>query len=58
MRKSSNPEDISSWEEEKTFSFGLTDKRICYSHPVMLSEENHRIYMFYRGITRGMSYTG
>ncbi|QNL51034.1 BNR-4 repeat-containing protein [Olivibacter sp. SDN3] len=48
MRKSKNPEDISAWEEEKELNFDFENKRICYSHPVMLSAENNRIYMFYR----------
>jgi hypothetical protein len=47
MRKSSRPEDISSWEEERVIPFGGT--RITYSHPVMLAAENNRIYMFWRG---------
>ncbi|WP_353140650.1 BNR-4 repeat-containing protein [Pseudopedobacter sp.] len=48
MRKSKNAEDISEWEEEKVLSFGLKNQLICYSHPVMLSAENNRIYMFFR----------
>ena len=48
MRKSKNPEDIRSWEEEKVLSFGLKEELITYSHPVMLSGENNRIYMFFR----------
>lgn len=47
MRKSKNSEDISAWEEERVLTFGLKD-RICYSNPVMLSDENNRIYMFFR----------
>ncbi|WP_316809970.1 BNR-4 repeat-containing protein [Pedobacter heparinus] len=59
MRKSKNAEDISEWEEEKILSFGLAgNKRLCYSHPVMLSGENNRIYMFYRGQTVGEAYPG
>ena len=58
MRQSRSAEDISAWEEEKTISFGLTGKRICYSHPVMLSAENNRIYVFFRAVTPGMSYKG
>src|SRR5690606_8806294 len=48
MRKSKNAEDISAWEEERVLSFGLADELITYSHPVMLSGENNRIYMFFR----------
>lgn len=48
MRKSVNPEDISAWEPEQELSFGLKDDLITYSHPVMLSAENNRIYMFFR----------
>jgi hypothetical protein len=47
MRKSKNPEDITSWEEERVIPFGGT--KITYSHPVMLKGENNRIYMFWRG---------
>jgi hypothetical protein len=48
MRKSKNAEYITSWEEERILSFGLKDELITYSHPVMLSGENNRIYMFFR----------
>ncbi|WP_353140171.1 BNR-4 repeat-containing protein [Pseudopedobacter sp.] len=47
MRKSKNPEDISSWETERVIPFG--GNRITYSHPVMLKGEKNRIYMFWRG---------
>src|SRR5690606_13022727 len=47
IRKSKNPEDITSWEEERVIPFG--GKRITYSHPVMLKGEKNRIYMFWRG---------
>ncbi|MEP7258726.1 MAG: BNR-4 repeat-containing protein [Flavitalea sp.] len=46
-RKSRNPEDITSWEEERVLAFN--GDRITYSHPVMLSEEKNRIYLFWRG---------
>ena len=56
MRKSKYAEDISAWEDEKLLNFGL-NIRLCYSHPVMLSGENNRIYMFFRGIgAAGKSY--
>ena len=51
IRKSKYPEDISEWQEEKIVSFGL-NIRLCYSNPVMLSGENNRIYLFYRGISQ------
>lgn len=40
------PEDISSWEQEVTVT---TEDRITYSHPVQLSEEDNRFYVFWRG---------
>ncbi|MGV3640490.1 MAG: BNR-4 repeat-containing protein [Adhaeribacter sp.] len=46
MRRSRQPEDISAWEEEEVLPFG---SRITYAHPVMLSEEKNRIYLFWRG---------
>lgn len=48
IRKSKHAEDISAWEEERVLTFGLKDELITYSHPVMLSDENNRIYMFFR----------
>lgn len=49
IRKSKNAEDISAWEDERTVTFGMKeDDDLCYAHPVMLSGENNRIYMFYR----------
>lgn len=48
IRKSKNAEEISAWEEEEVLSFGLDEEFITYSHPVMLSDENNRIYMFFR----------
>lgn len=47
-RKSKRAEDITEWEEERILEFGPGKKLICYSHPVMLAEENNRIYMFFR----------
>jgi hypothetical protein len=57
-RKSRYAENISEWDEERVLSFGLPEKRLCYSHPAMLSEENDRIYMFFRGVMPGESYAG
>jgi len=48
MRKSKHAEDITQWEEERILDFGLQENPLCYSHPVMLSEENNRIYLFFR----------
>lgn len=54
MRRSKNPEDISAWEEERVLPFG---DRATYSHPVMLREENNRIYLFWRGSDWRPSFT-
>lgn len=40
------PEDISDFEEVKHIDMGRMQ---CYSNPVMLSEENNRIYVYFRG---------
>ncbi|SFB82169.1 Arylsulfatase A [Parapedobacter composti] len=47
MRKSKRPGDISAWHEERVIPFG--GSRITYAHPVMLSGEGNRIYVFWRG---------
>lgn len=57
-RKSKDPEDISAWEEEQTLTFGLGVKQLCYAHPAMLSSENNRIYLFFRGVTKGPTHNG
>ncbi|WP_341228008.1 BNR-4 repeat-containing protein [uncultured Arcticibacterium sp.] len=45
-----NPEDISSWEPQKRLTKNAEGPmKFCYSNPVMLSEENNRIYLFWRG---------
>lgn len=47
---SKNPEDISSWEELQTQTSNTKGWRaFCYTNPIMLSEENNRIYLFWRG---------
>jgi hypothetical protein len=46
MRRSKQAEDISAWEKEEVLPFG---SRVTYAHPVMLAEENNRIYLFWRG---------
>lgn len=48
LRKSKYAEDISAWEEERELNFGLNNELITYSHPVMLSHEHNRIYVFFR----------
>ncbi|MGV3504621.1 MAG: BNR-4 repeat-containing protein [Adhaeribacter sp.] len=58
MRTSKKAGDIASWEEERVLSFNLENKRLCYAHPVMLAGEQNRIYLFFRGTTPGLSYTG
>ncbi len=40
------PEDISAFEPIDSLDLG---SRLCYTNPVLLSEENNRIYLFYRG---------
>lgn len=42
----SQPEDITSFETLDSLDLG---SRLCYTNPVMLSEENNRIYLFFRG---------
>ena len=44
--RSKNSEDITKWEEVKHMDMG---RMLCYTNPVMLSEENNRIYVFSRG---------
>lgn len=39
-------EDISAFSPVDSLEFG---RMLCYTNPVMLSEENNRIYIFYRG---------
>ncbi len=41
-----NAEDISQWSEVKKLDMG---RMLSYSNPVMLSEEDNRIYVFFRG---------
>lgn len=43
---STKPEDISGFVEVKYIDMGRMQ---CYSNPVMLSEENNRIYVYFRG---------
>lgn len=47
MHSSKNTEDISEWENKRELKeFG---DKICYSNAVQLSDENNRIYIFWRG---------
>ena len=49
-RISTNPEDIFSWGNEMKLETNTFGKRgYTYSHPVQLSDENNRIYLFWRG---------
>ncbi|MFV0344854.1 MAG: BNR-4 repeat-containing protein [Bacteroidales bacterium] len=43
---SKKAEDISAFDDVTFLDLG---SQLCYSNPVMLSEENNRIYLFYRG---------
>lgn len=43
---SKNPEDINEWEPAQRLPFG---DNACYAHPIMLSKEHNRIYLFWRG---------
>jgi len=47
---SKHPEDISEWEPLQRKTENVEGKKgFCYTNPVMLSEENNRIYIFWRG---------
>lgn len=52
MRKSKKSEDITRWEKEVILLEKDNKNRYCYANPVMLSEENNRIYLFGRNIVR------
>ncbi len=39
-------EDITSWEEVQMLDMG---QMLCYSNPVLLTEEHNRLYVFFRG---------
>ncbi len=55
LRVSRNPEDISSWEEERKLSLNPLPREkdpravLCYANPVRLSGEANRIDVFWRG---------
>ncbi|OXU15012.1 glycoside hydrolase family 88 protein [Sedimentisphaera salicampi] len=52
MRVTHRPEDISVWDvEQEIKNFNHPENRgITYPNPYMLSEEDNRVYMFWRGI--------
>ena len=57
-----NPEDISSWEKKELFLNDLNkyegyESTYTYSSPVMLSNENNRIYLFWRGMDYKPNYS-
>lgn len=47
---STNPEDIYSWGDEKKVNTNIEGRwKYTYSNPVQLSNENNKIYLFWRG---------
>lgn len=52
MRKSKSPEDIDEWEDEVIILQQDKVNRYCYVNPIMLSDEDNRIYLFGRNIVR------
>lgn len=47
---SKNPADITSWNEMQEVDPKMEGRLgVCYSNPIMLSEENNRTYVFFRG---------
>src|SRR5690554_1370699 len=50
MRKSKHAENISEWEPAVKLLKKDSVNRYCYTNPIMLSEENNRIYLFGRNI--------
>lgn len=50
FRVTKNPEDISEWQEVQTYSKNSVGWRgFTYTNPIMLSKENNRIFLFWRG---------
>ena len=44
------PSEISSWEEVQEINPEMEGSLgVCYTNPVMLSDENNRVYLFFRG---------
>ncbi len=52
MRKSKKAEDITEWNQEVIILKKDSINRYCYTNPIMLSEENNRIYLFGRNLVR------
>ena len=49
-RVSKRPADISAWEELRSINPKMEGKLgVCYTNPAMLSAENNRVYLFFRG---------
>ena len=57
MRKSKKAEDVTDWEKEVILLKKNNKNRYCYTNPVMLSDEDNRIYLFGRNIVRNESGT-
>lgn len=57
-----NPEDISAWDKKELFlndelTYEGYHSSYTYANPVMLSSENNRIYLFWRGIDYKPNYS-
>jgi len=47
---SKHPENITEWEHENRITHNSEGPmKFCYTNPIILSEENNRIYVFWRG---------
>ncbi len=47
---SKNPGDITQWNRpQRIIQNAVGPMKFCYTNPIMLSEENNRIYLFWRG---------
>lgn len=50
FQTSKYPEDVSEWEDVRAITNNTPGKsNFCYTNPVILSSENNRIYLFWRG---------
>ncbi|MCP4726728.1 MAG: DUF4861 domain-containing protein [bacterium] len=49
LRVSKNSEDITSWGPERSLKLNQTNWGYTYPNPVMLSQEENRTYLFWRG---------
>ena len=52
MRRSKFAENITDWEEDVILLEKDEVNSYCYTNPIMLSEENNRIYLFGRNLVR------